>query len=369
MKTLLKWAGGKERELKFIIPKLPQEIENYYEPFLGGGAVFFNIEDIKGRCYLNDVSLELINFYISVKQQDRVFLSSLKNLDSCWAEITKLFFKVEFDIVSLYTKFKNNQIEEDDISEFIDLYSKRLSKSLEKEGDREVILEREIYKSLKNKFKRTKKLEKEKFNLPSGDILNIFLSAIKSGYYTFVRALYNAPSDFNVCKSEYNAIFLFIRMYCYSSMFRYNAKGEFNVPYGGIGYNKNMLRKKIAYYKSSQLAKKLSNVNFHNKDFEDFLNTKQLNENDFIFLDPPYDTEFSTYAKNEFSKSDQKRLADCLINSTGAKWMLVIKATDFIISLYKNSGLNIETIDKKYNVSFMDRNVKDATHLIIRNYK
>ena len=49
--------------------------------------------------------------------------------------------------------------------------------------------------------------------------------------------------------------------------------------------------------------------------------------------------------------------------------MLVIKSTEFILGLYKDKGLVIEAVDKKYNVSFMDRNNKDVTHLIIRNYE
>ena len=86
-------------------------------------------------------------------------------------------------------------------------------------------------------------------------------------------------------------------------------------------------------------------------------------------MDPPYDTEFSTYAQNEFNRNDQTRLSKYLINHVEAKWMLVIKSTEFIMSLYKNEKLKISAVDKKYNVSFMDRNVKDVTHLVIRNYE
>ena len=157
-------------------------------------------------------------------------------------------------------------------------------------------------------------------------------------------------------------------MYCYSGMFRYNKNGEFNVPYGGIGYNNNYLDNKLSYYKSSKLHEKFINTTFYNLDFEKFLDNYELNENDFLFLDPPYDTEFSTYAKNEFDREDQKRLSKYLINNVRAKWMLVIKSTDIILDLYSNKNLVIDAVDKKYNVSFMDRNIKDVTHLIIRNY-
>ena len=103
------------------------------------------------------------------------------------------------------------------------------------------------------------------------------------------------------------------------------------------------------------------------KDFEDFCNKVSLNEHDFMFLDPPYDTEFSTYAQNDFGKDDQIRLANYL-KKTKAKFMLVIKNTEFIYSLYKDSGFNIKSFDKKYLVSFMNRNDKDVEHLLITNY-
>ena len=60
-----------------------------------------------------------------------------------------------------------------------------------------------------------------------------------------------------------------------------------------------------------------------------------VSDKDFIFLDPPYDTDFSDYEKATFDKKDQERLAKCLYK-TKAKFILIIKDTPFISSLYKN---------------------------------
>ena len=367
MKTLLKWAGGKERELKLILPKLPDTINNYYEPFLGGGAVYFNLTQVENKCFLNDASNELIDFYNMIKQKDQNFFFILESINESWKTIKTL--QTKENIFNHYIDFKENRITDDDVKKLMLIKSRFFASLLDKNNERINILEKEIFKSLVNKFKRTKKLESEKGNLPSGDINKIFLSAVKSGYYTFIRELYNKPQKYNVDKVEYTALFLFIRMYCYSGMFRYNKNGEFNVPYGGIGYNNNYLDNKLSYYKSSKLHEKFINTTFYNLDFEKFLDNYELNENDFLFLDPPYDTEFSTYAKNEFDREDQKRLSKYLINNVRAKWMLVIKSTDIILDLYSNKNLVIDAVDKKYNVSFMDRNIKDVTHLIIRNYQ
>ena len=182
------------------------------------------------------------------------------------------------------------------------------------------------------------------------------------------RNLYNSKILKKQNRSLHCALFFYIRNYSYSGMFRYNNKGDFNVPYGGIAYNSKTLNKKLNYYKSNELLKHFSNTQIYNLDFEAFLKKCMPDENDFIFLDPPYDSEFSTYAQNEFTRSDQRRLSNYLIYECKAKWMLVIKYTDFIFSLYNKEGVNIRTFDKEYLVSFMNRNDKKVTHLLITNY-
>ena len=151
-------------------------------------------------------------------------------------------------------------------------------------------------------------------------------------------------------------------------MFRYNRNGQFNVPYGGIGYNRKNLEKKLTYLKSHALSEYLSGTQISNLDFDDFFNEFKPKNNDFIFLDPPYDSEFSTYGTNEFNRDDQARLANYLTKECPANWMMVIKNTPFIFDLYNKSHLNVTSFAKKYLVSFQNRNDKNAEHLIIRNY-
>ena len=111
----------------------------------------------------------------------------------------------------------------------------------------------------------------------------------------------------------------------------------------------------------------MKNTKIYNKDFEKFLLEVKPQKNDFIFVDPPYDTEFSTYAKNTFDKNDQIRLANFL-SKTEANVMILIKNTEFIYNLYKSKGFFIKSFDKKYLVSFQNRNNKNANHLIITNF-
>ena len=148
----------------------------------------------------------------------------------------------------------------------------------------------------------------------------------------------------------------------------FNSSGDFNVPYGGIAYNRKNFQKKVDYLKTKELKSLLDKTLIENEDFETFFEKNKPTKNDFVFLDPPYDSEFSTYAKNEFTKQDQIRLANYLTEKCKAKWMMIIKNTDFIYNLYDNKGLNIKSFEKTYLVSFMNRNDKNVEHLLITNY-
>lgn len=69
-KPFLRWAGGKNWFTKYIEEFLPNEFNNYYEPFLGGGSIFFYLKSkglIKKKSYLSDTNGELINTYRVIK--------------------------------------------------------------------------------------------------------------------------------------------------------------------------------------------------------------------------------------------------------------------------------------------------------------
>ena len=148
------------------------------------------------------------------------------------------------------------------------------------------------------------------------------------------------------------------------------------MPYGGISYNRKSMMRKLEYFQQEALTEHLKHTVIENMDFEEFFDRHIPGQQDFIFLDPPYDSEFSTYAGNAFGRPDQERLAAYLIRRCSARFMLVIKNTEFIRSLSPegtktaNGGrIRIRRFDKKYMVSFQDRNDKEAEHLMITNYE
>ena len=58
---VLKWAGGKTQLLEPIAARMPASYNNYYEPFIGGAAVLFNLTP--ERAFVNDVNRQLVNLY------------------------------------------------------------------------------------------------------------------------------------------------------------------------------------------------------------------------------------------------------------------------------------------------------------------
>ena len=64
---IIKWTGGKRRLLKEIKKYIPEDYNDYYEPFFGGGALFFDLELKDKKIVINDINKDLINFYIQVR--------------------------------------------------------------------------------------------------------------------------------------------------------------------------------------------------------------------------------------------------------------------------------------------------------------
>ena len=84
-KPFLKWVGGKKQVIDFIEENIPQNIkedgiiENYFEPFLGGGAIFFHLFDKYklNNIYLGDINKDLMLTYNVVKKNPKQLISKL----------------------------------------------------------------------------------------------------------------------------------------------------------------------------------------------------------------------------------------------------------------------------------------------------
>lgn len=80
MKPFIKWAGGKTQLLEEIRPYIPSQYNCYYEPFLGGGALFFDVAPKKA--FVSDANEQLIDAYINIRDNLQILIDSLRKLDS-----------------------------------------------------------------------------------------------------------------------------------------------------------------------------------------------------------------------------------------------------------------------------------------------
>ena len=378
LSPLLKYPGGKEKELKYILPNLPTCSGNYYEPFVGGGAVYFSVDC--EHYFINDRSTELIHLYEMIAKQNKEFFTKIHEINDNWSNISALTQKHSKQLRNIYEQYRTKEIDKqqltDQTTEFLCAHAGEFNDLLKSNFN--IALDNfinELIKSFTNKVVRMSSIEEKKGMLCEEDIRLNIEGSFKNAFYMHFRYLYNHTEELHISTPFATAIYFFIREFCYSSMFRYNKSGKFNVPYGGISYNCKSLSKKLSYFQSEALVKQLQNTTIANLDFEAFLNQYPPIKEDFLFLDPPYDTEFSTYANHAFGKEEQQRLANYLLNHCQAYFMLVIKNTDFILSLYPSGtmcangqALQLHKFDKKYFVSFQDRNDKNAEHLLITNY-
>ena len=134
-------------------------------------------------------------------------------------------------------------------------------------------------------------------------------------------------------------LFYYLNRTCFNGLCRFNRSGDFNVPFGtynAINYATDF----------SEYATVFSQWQFSNLDIE----ALELKTGDFIYADPPYDVEFTTYSAGGFSWDDQVRTADVLVRHVGPV-VISNQATTRIIELYESRGFKLTYLDGPRRIS------------------
>jgi len=267
LKPFLKWAGGKTRLLNRLLPLAPETFENYHEPFVGGGAMFFaHGRRAQGRCYLADLNAELVNVWCAI------------------------------------------QTPTDEFRRGLEYYARE---------------------------------DSEEF------------------YY---RTRSNGPDD----PARRAAWFVYLNQTAWNGLWRVNAKGEFNVPWGQRefrGLPSNVLDRHTAA---------LDGVSIREEDFRESL--KRTEPGDFVYLDPPYlplseTSKFYFYTKKRFRQPDLEELADLCAQLTdrGVRWMLSNRDTPLVRKLF--AGAEVVGLTAHRSVAAqngIDREKRKSPEVIIR---
>lgn len=273
-KPFVKWAGGKRQIIKELLKRVPNEFNTYYEPFVGGGALFFELSPKKA--VISDSNKELINIYKCLKDENEYGLM-IKELN----------------------KHENNHSKE---------------------------------------------------------------------YYYKVRDIDRDKIKYNKLSTNKKAArAIYLNKACFNGLYRVNSNNEFNVPFNN--------KLSINTYEGQNLGIIHSYLNFNNisildLDFENAV--KNAIKGDFIYFDPPYDSEtetFNSYTKEGFGKDEQIRLSKVFksLDKKGCYVMLSNHNTKFINELY--SGYNIEIVQAKRNINSNGNKRGNVEEVIITNYE
>lgn len=264
----LKWAGGKGQLLGQLDRFLPKQFHTYYEPFLGGGAVFFHLQP--KRAVLSDSNPDLIGAFLAVRDDPRGLMQTL------------------------------------------DLHNPgRLSMS----------------------------------------------------YFYEIRDKID-PAHLSPVKRAARTIFL--NKTCFNGLYRVNARGKFNVPWGD--YKNPRLYDRRNLIRASRL---LRGKKILLADYREALHTANLG--DFVYLDPPYHplsetSHFTSYTKEDFGDKDQRELAETCrhLDKKGVLFALSNSPTPLVLSLY--DGFRIERLKAKRAISSKGTGRGPIDELLVMNY-
>ena len=144
------------------------------------------------------------------------------------------------------------------------------------------------------------------------------------------RDRFNALIQNGGAKScEAAELFYYLNRTCFNGLCRFNKSGEFNVPFGT--YAKINYATDLGGY-----AQVFKDWEFSSVDVEKV----KIKAADFIYADPPYDTEFTTYSPGGFSWEDQRRTAELLAKHPGPV-VISNQATPRIVELYEDLGFEL----------------------------
>jgi DNA adenine methylase len=139
--------------------------------------------------------------------------------------------------------------------------------------------------------------------------------------------------------SQTAELFYYLNRTCFNGLCRFNRRGEFNVPFGQ--YRTVNYLTDFSAYREPFRAWAFTNVD---------LEQLQLNSADFIYADPPYDVEFTTYSAGGFTWDDQMRTAEFLAKHRGPV-LLSNQATSRIVRLYRKLEYKLKFIDAPRRIS------------------
>ena len=334
-KPIIKWVGGKTQILEKVLNKLPKEINNYYEIFLGGGSVLLGLLElihnnkikVNGSIYAFDLNETLINLYKNIQINHKELYRQLQVLIE------------EYNNISSGSIGANSSLRTGDV---------------EDEIKTDNILETEE----KAEETKVKKINRKPTNIDDA-------KTSKETYYYWIRSRYNNLSQQDKNSFLGSAMFIFLNKTCFRGVYRMGPNG-FNVPYGN--YNNPEI---INYDNLEKVSTLIQNVIFTTSDYKN--STARINSNDFVYLDPPYapinNTSFVGYNDGGFSLANHNDLFELCKTFTRKKIKFLMSNADveLVRANFPTPEYNTQIIECKRSINAKNPGSK-CNEVLINNY-
>lgn len=203
------------------------------------------------------------------------------------------------------------------------------------------------------------------------DDLIMSLEEHSENYFKNTEEYYYQVRDSNP-KNQIDQVsrLMFLNKTCFNGLYRVNSKGKFNVPIGKY-VNPNIVNKENLLILSHALQSK--EISIKCEDFTTAL--KKPQEDDFVYLDPPYQpvsstANFTSYTNDNFGYKDQKRLFAEFkkLDSKGCKIMLSNSKSQEVIELFSEYSDNIIEINTNRFINSNSKKRTGHTEVLIKNY-
>lgn len=175
--------------------------------------------------------------------------------------------------------------------------------------------------------------------LGRGLVITIPMANAEARFYTHRRRFNALVAEGGADTAEAASLFYYLNRTGYNGLCRFNKSGEFNVPFGR--YRTINYRTDFLPYRNLFARWEFSTGHFR---------TLALDAEDFVYADPPYDVEFTQYARGGFSWDDQVETAEWLSRHRGPV-VLSNQATRRIVTLYRKLGYRLSFLDAPRRIS------------------
>ncbi|MHA1653254.1 MAG: DNA adenine methylase, partial [Candidatus Thorarchaeota archaeon] len=200
------------------------------------------------------------------------------------------------------------------------------------------------------------------------DRIEEIIRELSSGRYVYDEKVYYEIRDWEPTEPVQRAArFIYLNRTCYNGLYRVNAEGKFNVPFGRYRNPRILDERNLR-----AASKAFQDVEFRIGDFEETV--WDASAGDFIYFDPPYaplskTADFTAYTEAGFSFDEQKRLARVFreLDERGCYVLESNSATEEIRELYE--GYRIVEVRAKRAISSDAKTRGPVTELLIRNYE